>query len=85
MKQQIFLYGIQNLIYIKSDFIFCTCVWVQSKAGTLQSKEAYYKVANAHTQINTDKPLCKLNIRTVYLKLMLNDLATFVFKIVYLK
>lgn len=79
MKQQIFLYGIQNLIYIKSDFIFC------SKVGTLKSKEAYYKLANARIQINTDKPLCKLNIRTVYLKLMFNDMATFVFKIVYLK
>ena len=85
MKQQIFLYGIQNLIYIKSDFIFCTCVWAQSQVWTLQSREAYYELANAHTQINADNPLCKLSIKTVYLKLMFNDLATFVFKIIYLK
>jgi len=80
VKQQIFFYGIQNLIYIKSDFIFCTCVWVQSKVGTLQSREAHCKLANALTQINADKPLCKLNIKTVYLKLIFNDLTTVVFK-----
>jgi hypothetical protein len=85
VKQQIFLCGIQNLIYMKSDFIFCTCVWVQSNVGTLQSREAYYNLANAHIQINEDNPLYKLNIKTVYFKLMFNALATFVFKIVCLK
>lgn len=70
---------------MKSDFIFCTYVWVQSKVGTLQSREAHYKLVNVHIQINADKPLCKLNIKTVYLKLTFNDLSTFVFKIVCLR
>jgi hypothetical protein len=70
---------------MKSDFIFCTCVWVQSKVGTLQRREAYYKLANAHTQINAENPVCKLSIKTVYLKSVFNDLAIFVFKIIYLK
>ena len=70
---------------MKSDFIFCTCVWVHSKVGTLQSREEYYKLANAHIQINAENPLCKMSIKTVYLKSLFNDLATFVFKILYLK
>jgi hypothetical protein len=31
LEHHIYVYGIQNLIYTESDFIFCTCVWVQSR------------------------------------------------------
>lgn len=39
----------------------------------------HYKPANAHIQINADKPLCKLKIKILYLKLMFSDLSSFIF------